>query len=1675
MKRQISLILLIGGGLIWSAVTSQRFVGGQALSASSLTYDADRSQLHKSADESAQSKLAPESDSLSYAASEGDGPHNLTLRRHGAALELYDDDTKTVLAQRLMAETRSVSIQGSDCDNDTLTIDFNGGKIAIPDGIYFDGGRGAFDTLVIAGGASASERVDMKNANDGVISLDDLRIVFSNIEPIADTNATFDFTFNATAASETINIINGPEIRGVQTNQINSGASNTFELLNFANKTIVRVNGLGGNDDVNLNVTAPAAGLSAMIVRAGGDPGDKANITSFKLASGSITLQDFGTIAGPTTADGNADLVANTIYLFTNGGAIGTSATVPLEIDAVRLSAISEGGNIFLTDTAGGVAIENVDAGSGNVNLTSLGNSPSGSLIGFSPNDNVADVVGNVVTLKATGPSNANIGQIGYFTTSAQFFEVDANVLNASTNNSRLWISEVGKGATAGAKIGLVDVGVNTAFLQTRNGGSLTSQTADGNPDIKALAVNLRANDAGNLGLSPEAPLETSALSLDAAVLTGAGSINVLQTAGNLGVLSAQTVNGNIDLRTASGNMNLVTVSAGNGSVNLTAGSTAASPDRLLSTTLAVSGTQITLTADSMALGGTINAGSGAGHVVTLRSATTNRPINLDSAAGDPAGELRLGQSELSTITAGTLRIGRSDNKGDFKLKSVLSAPAGWSTLHLITGAKITEIGSGALNIGLLAAEAAGLVDLSLNPSNVSIVAGTTADDFLFKNASTLTVATVDGLVGLNGAIPPRYLELVISSAGKLLTINQPIASASDVFLMADNLALNAGVTAPDYVMSGPFTSTRMIDLGTKSSGNYGITDNELDRVTCANLQLGGSPSIAANITVTAPITQAGSGYKTLTLWTSRSVINGGGSIAGTNLYLSSATGIGSATKPLAISVANLNFYNKAGAVVSTDPVNILNTGDLNLPNVPNLGDNGNEESETIIAATGSITLGASINSADNLTLNSGTGLFVGAGGHLTCLAKGALFFTDSSSTGHHWVVGQSGVAGNLGVNIPYSGFSSLQISGSTGSDTFDVSPSSTTSINILGNSPTSAPGDVLNVNPDHTAVPRVNILSSSGASKNGNYTSSNRQPINFVSIETIVGPVNTIGLPVKATEGAPLTNMKIATFNSFDPAVLLANFTATIDWGDSTAPATGTVTGADGAYQITGSHTYAEEGAYNILMTIHDSSTGLDRIVISTATVADAPLSIVSLNPGSNTQFSGVGGNNTTITAGSANAAMLAFQSAVGGADNGPNPPPKANGFRTINWDNVVFDGTDFGGATTTIVKNKIVAIPVNRFQERGIKFEKTYAVSGDGFLSVNPTAGGPFGAFSPAKTFAPYNDNTIDFSFVLPGSHTVPAVQAVTRGFGAIFIDVETANTTSIEYFNGNTSLGKFFVPVGTRGQAEFFGVLFQNPAVTRIHIDLGNATLFNFDGTSVTPGSINNAAGGTDLAAMDDFVYPEPASVPTGIAINAIAAVPITARVASFTDANPNGKLSEYSSSIDWGDGAASAGTITKNASGGFDVVGTHTYLAVGTFTITISIRDAGGASISGTSIAMVGPPPPLPTPTATPTPSPTATPTPTPTATPTPTPTLMSVVQFSAANYNVQEDCTALTITVNRMGDPAAAATVDYHTSDGSATELNDYITAVGTLRFAAGETSKSFDVLINEDSFVEGTE
>ena len=93
---------------------------------------------------------------------------------------------------------------------------------------------------------------------------------------------------------------------------------------------------------------------------------------------------------------------------------------------------------------------------------------------------------------------------------------------------------------------------------------------------------------------------------------------------------------------------------------------------------------------------------------------------------------------------------------------------------------------------------------------------------------------------------------------------------------------------------------------------------------------------------------------------------------------------------------------------------------------------------------------------------------------------------------------------------------------------------------------------------------------------------------------------------------------------------------------------------------------------------------------------------------------------------------------------------------------------------------------------------------------------------------------------------------------------------------------------------------------------------------------------------------------------------------------------------------------------------------------------------------------------------------------PTPTPTPTPTV-NTVQFTNGTASANEtlnNTTKVDLLVTRTGNTAGAATVDYATTDGTASERSDYMASLGTLRFAAGETSKTVTVFIVDDRYGE---
>ena len=92
--------------------------------------------------------------------------------------------------------------------------------------------------------------------------------------------------------------------------------------------------------------------------------------------------------------------------------------------------------------------------------------------------------------------------------------------------------------------------------------------------------------------------------------------------------------------------------------------------------------------------------------------------------------------------------------------------------------------------------------------------------------------------------------------------------------------------------------------------------------------------------------------------------------------------------------------------------------------------------------------------------------------------------------------------------------------------------------------------------------------------------------------------------------------------------------------------------------------------------------------------------------------------------------------------------------------------------------------------------------------------------------------------------------------------------------------------------------------------------------------------------------------------------------------------------------------------------------------------------------------------------------------TPVATPAPAP---AEIKFVNPSFVVSEQQGSALIGVTRAGDTSSEIFVDYATSDFTATSRSDYTAARGTLRFAPGETQKTFTVLITNDDTQEGDE
>jgi hypothetical protein len=146
----------------------------------------------------------------------------------------------------------------------------------------------------------------------------------------------------------------------------------------------------------------------------------------------------------------------------------------------------------------------------------------------------------------------------------------------------------------------------------------------------------------------------------------------------------------------------------------------------------------------------------------------------------------------------------------------------------------------------------------------------------------------------------------------------------------------------------------------------------------------------------------------------------------------------------------------------------------------------------------------------------------------------------------------------------------------------------------------------------------------------------------------------------------------------------------------------------------------------------------------------------------------------------------------------------------------------------------------------------------------------------------------------------------------------------------------------------------------------ITVGNGGTFIVSGshTYVADGSYTasltiNHDSAAPVTVTDSVNVSDPPVVANSVApLSATQNAAASFTLATFTDPGGAEALNNYSASVSWGDGTASAGTITF-ANGVFTVAASHTYLSSGTFPISVVITHGAAPSASVSDSVVVAP--------------------------------------------------------------------------------------------------------------------
>jgi hypothetical protein len=710
------------------------------------------------------------------------------------------------------------------------------------------------------------------------------------------------------------------------------------------------------------------------------------NVTGFNAfnsGTGAIQLTNTGalSITGLTQSATGGDITIN------NTGTITTTGTMT-----------TNNKNLILTGSSTLAVNSAINAGNGNVNLTSTGdmsdsaagNITANQLTAKTLNTTGSDIVldsglhtANTIDFRARNSGDtANALGILSFSANSGFDVAAAQTTSTVTlsGTGALTQSNSMTGTTLTATT-LNDAGRNITFnntgntftnvsLQTRNGAN----SADVNGTIQyvdADSINLsNLRTSGNATITANnGAITDSAVALTvggtlSAVSNGAsGGITINSTTNQISGLSATTQSGNIVFtgNTVALNVSGMTTAGGNitlsntGNVTLAASSSVASNGG--SITLTDTGTlglnnnasitssngtvALTITDLSVASSADINAGSGG---LTITQNTVGGTIGLGASAG---GDLNISNTELHRFTSSTFNL-NAPNSGFIIVDGItpVSTISGLMTLTANTGSGSTiTFQGGASEFTMLTATAQQQLIMNANVTNNSGVLTLTSSQNTWSVGTGATVTSNGGItftgrdIALNGNLNAGSGAISITSnlTNGVIGLGQ-VSGAADMTISGSELQrMSAGALTVNAPSNG------RIDV-------YGVTASQSQNV--------GAVTLLAQSGTTGSVTfqDSPSTFQSLAVSADDGVtINAGAGIitSAGDLTLNGDTGGGAGSRDYVALQGNLT---SAGTLT----LSALRGGILINSNIS-------------LTSVGNMTFNDAVNGANNLTLNAGS------------------------------------------------------------------------------------------------------------------------------------------------------------------------------------------------------------------------------------------------------------------------------------------------------------------------------------------------------------------------------------------------------------------------------------------------------------------------------------------------------------------------------------------------------------------------------------------------------------------------------------------------------------------------------------------------------------------------------